>query len=338
MKISILIPCHNEEKSIEKCVISLLRQSRPADQIIVVDDASTDDSVKILEKFGGKITLLKLEKNTGNKSYVQQYGLAFITGDIFIATDADTILDKNFVARMEADFSDQLVVAACGYIKSFKDNWLTAVRELYYIIDLEINKVAQSHINFLYVIPGCASAFRTEFFRHHIRFDHDTITEDLDFSYQINKQKLRIFYDKKAIVYTQDPADISSYINQIRRWFGGGMQNLAKHFAIMNHPASALELSMIYIEGLVFAFVLFVLPFLNLVLFSYVILSYSLVYILVGLVGSIMRRRLDLLIYSPMCLFMLYVNSYVFLEQLVLELVLKKHNLVWFSPPRKKIL
>ncbi len=171
MKISILIPCHNEQGSIERCVRECLNQTRRPDQIVVVDDASTDDSVRVLKQFGGAITLIKLKKNTGNKSYVQQFGLNFIDGDAFIATDADSILDRRFVERIEKDFSDENVVAVAGYVKSIKYNWLTAVRELNYFIDQEINKTAQSNLKFLYVIPGCASAFRTDFFRQYIRFD-----------------------------------------------------------------------------------------------------------------------------------------------------------------------
>jgi glycosyltransferase involved in cell wall biosynthesis len=51
MKISILIPCHNEEKSIRACVQSCLDQTRKPDQILVVNDGSIDKSAKITQYY-----------------------------------------------------------------------------------------------------------------------------------------------------------------------------------------------------------------------------------------------------------------------------------------------
>jgi cellulose synthase/poly-beta-1,6-N-acetylglucosamine synthase-like glycosyltransferase len=333
--ISILIPCHNEEKTIERCVRSCLEQTRPADQIIVIDDGSTDNSAKILESFGSLIALIKLAKNTGNKSYVQQMGLSFVRGEIFISTDADTILESHFLQHIEKDFSDPKVVAVAGYVKSTKFNWLTAVRELDYLIGQEVHKTAQSHINFLVVIPGCAGAFRTQVFRDHILFDHDTLTEDLDFTYKINEQNYRLVFDKEAIVYTQDPADLHSYINQMRRWYGGGWQNLLKHLAIANRPASALELSLIYFEGLVFSTLMFVIPLVNILFFFYFLLLYSLIILPFGIWGAISRKRADLVFFSPMYPIITYLNAYIFLEQFASVILMRRKNFVWFSPARR---
>lgn len=337
MKISILIPCHNEEKSIRQCIDSCLAQTRPLDQIVVVDDASTDGSYGILRKYGEKITLVKMEKNTGNKSYAQQAGLAFIAGDVFISTDADSILSKDFVSRVEKGFRDPETVAVSGYVRSMRYNWLTAIRELDYLIGQEIHKTAQANINFLMVIPGCAGAFRTDFFKDFIKFNHDTITEDLDFSYQINEKRFKIRYDKKAIVYTQDPSDIGSYITQLRRWYGGGWQNLAKHFAVVNIPASALELSLTYFEGTIFSFLIFFLPLINIYFFSFFLSFYLSIALGMGLYGFATRKRLDLLLYAPGYVVIIVINSWIFLEQFVKQIILRRKTMVWLSPARRKM-
>src|ERR1700733_6571104 len=104
MKISILIPCYNEEKSIRKSAESWLNQSRPADQIVAINDCSKDRTKEILKEFGDKITVVRTPKNTGNKSSAQEYGLQFVTGDVFIATDGDTLLNPDFLKYIEEDF------------------------------------------------------------------------------------------------------------------------------------------------------------------------------------------------------------------------------------------
>jgi len=337
LTISILVPCYNEEKTIRKCVLSWLNQTRPADEVIVVNDCSTDGTLKVLKEFKDRIKIVKLKRNTGNKSFVQEKGLKHIKTDIFIATDADTMMDEGFVEKVHSAFQDPNVSAFAGYVKSLRHNWLTACREIDYIIAQNLHKAAQNNINFLLVIPGCAGAFRTEVFKKYIAFDHDTLTEDLDFTFKINKNNLKIAYDQKAVVYTQDPDHLRSYINQMRRWYSGNWQNILKHINIVKKPIRAMEVSLIYMEGLVFYFLMFLIPILNIKSFFYLVAYCATLGIGFGTYAAIKRRRLDLLLYSPAYIFVSYINAYLFLEQFVKEVILRKRNSIWFHPERRAI-
>lgn len=338
MKVSILIPCHNEEKSIYECVKSCLNQTRKPDQILVVNDGSTDRSAEILESFGNKIEVLTIPVATGNKSYAQERGLARITGDIFIATDGDTILEPKFVETAERTFLEQSdITAVCGYVKSLKYNWLTACREIEYVIGQNLFKVAQGYLDAIFVIPGCSGAFNTKTFRDVIKFDHDTLTEDLDFTYKFHELGLRIAYARGMIAFTQDPDTLGSYINQMRRWYSGGWQNLRKHFHILKKPNNVFQLSLSYIEGFVFSIAFFIAPFVNIRFFQYFITQFILFILLLGFISAILRRRFDLFYYAPMYVVLLYINIYIFLEQFWIEIIQKKSNLVWFQPKRREI-
>jgi cellulose synthase/poly-beta-1,6-N-acetylglucosamine synthase-like glycosyltransferase len=334
MKISILIPAHNEEKAIKNCLDSCLNQSRMPDEILVVNDGSTDKTAKILASFKNKIRKISIREATGNKSFAQEIGLPHITGDVFICTDADTILDKNFVEVIEKEFSNPETTAVAGYVKSLKHNWLTACRALDYAIGQNIYKLAQSYINFLFVVPGSASAYRTRLFKKHITFDHDTVTEDLDFTYKFNKKGLRIKYNREAIVYTQDPPTIESYINQMRRWFGGGWQNLMKHLRTIKGPAKALELSLMYIEGLMFSILCFLIPLINIRIMLYLIVIYFLMIQTLAIYAALREKRLDILFTALPYMLLIFINAIIFLEQFFKEVILKKKNLSWFQPDR----
>lgn len=339
MKISVLIPCYNEEKTIDACVDSILAQTRPPDEIIVVNDGSSDRSAEILKSFGRKIRLAHTPHNTGNKSYAQEYGLQFVTGDILVMTDADTLLAPDFLEVIEQDFADPDVHAVAGYIKSIRHNWITACRELDYIVGQDLHKRAQSNINALMVIPGCGGAFRVATFRKHIAFDHDTLTEDLDFTYKLHRKNFRILFNNKAVVYTQDPDTVRSYINQMRRWVGGGWQNIMKHWRIIiTRPGHALEVSLIYVEGLIFGSLFFILPLINMFYFVRFFVGYLLMALLVGLYGVFRRRRFDLLIYAPLFPFILILNSCIFFEQFIREVLLRRKNLIWFKPERRDMI
>jgi cellulose synthase/poly-beta-1,6-N-acetylglucosamine synthase-like glycosyltransferase len=334
MRISILIPAHNEEKSIRRCLKSCLRQTRRPDEIVVVNDGSTDRTAKILSDFGERIKVVSIPNATGNKSFAQEIGLSHITGDVFICTDADTILDRRFVEIIEKDFADPKTAAVSGYVKSLKHNWLTACRALDYFIGQNLYKKAQSRLNFLFVVPGSAGAFRTKIFKKYIGFDHDTLTEDLDFTYKLHWHNLNLVYNRKAIVYTQDPSDLKSYINQMRRWYAGGWQNLIKHINIIRRPIQALELSMMYIEGLVFSVLLVVLPLISIYTAAAFLFLYLLILPIFAVGAGLKDKRTDVLFFFPLYPIIAFINAWVFVEQFLKEIIFKKKNLVWIQPKR----
>ncbi len=332
--ISLLVPCYNEEKSIRKSITSWLRQTRPADEIIVIDDSSSDATSAILAEYADRIRTVRTPKNLGNKSYAQEFGLQFVNGEIFVTTDADTILQQDFIEKIAKDFDDPKIVAVGGYVKSLQYNWLTRHRAFEYAIGQNFHKLAQSHLNCMFVIPGAAGAFRTDVFRTHLSFDHDSITEDLDFTYKLHKLDYKIHYDRSAIAYTQDPATLGSYINQMRRWFGGGWQNLLKHYDILLRPAQALQLSLMYIEGLVFSLLVLLMPFINLRLTLLFTIPYLALTFAFSIFAAIKERRADLMLAPFPYMFMVYVNAYVLVEQFVKEILFRRKNLIWFKPQR----
>lgn len=346
MRISILIPAHNEELSIAACIQSCLNQSRMPDEIIVVNDGSTDRTGEILAAFkeditnvyGNLISVVTIPVATGSKSYAQEYGLKFITGDIFIATDGDTVLHHDFVKYVEEDFRDESVSAIAGYVRSMKYNWLTACRAVEYVIGQNIHKLAQHHINFLFVISGAAGAFRTRDFLRYVHFGHDTLTEDLDCTYSFHEQGLKILYDKRVVAFTQDPVNIHSYINQIRRWFGGGWQCLIKHRKLVfSEPRAAFEISLMYGENIAFSILLFLLPFLSLSYFAFFIFMYLAVWHILAVFAAWKEKRPELILVPISYLFLTYINAYIFLEQMVRVVFLRQNKLAWFHPKRVSI-
>jgi peptidoglycan-N-acetylglucosamine deacetylase len=338
MKLSILIPCYNEEKTIRACIESCLRQSRRPDEILIVDDGSTDRTSRILRTFKDKIRVVKTPRNTGNKSKAQEFGLRYITGDVFVTTDADTLLHYDFLRRIELDFMNSPAVAVAGYVKSLRHNWLTACREIDYVVAQEIHKKAQSYIDAIYVMPGCSSAFRTEFFKKYITFDHDTLTEDLDFTYKLHEKGFKIFYDPKAIVYTQDPATLKAYMRQMSRWYSGGWQNFSKHRKLLFKKSSnALEISLAYAEGLAMSLMLILLPLINLSLFEGFLLIYLVSALIISTYAATITKRYELIAYFPLYTMVSIINSLLVLKTFLTEIVFRKKSRKWFKPERRNI-
>ncbi|MEN9561208.1 MAG: hypothetical protein RIQ56_481 [Candidatus Parcubacteria bacterium] len=337
LKITILVPCYNEEKNVRAAVESWLTQTRPADEIIAIDDSSTDQTGSILSEYSGKIRVLKTEKNFGNKSYAQEFGLKHVTGDVIVTTDGDTRLDPHFLEEIEKDFQDPSISAVAGYVKSLPYNILTACRALDYVIGQNIDKRAQQYLDFMFVIPGAAGAFRVDVFRNLIGFDHDTLTEDLDFTYKLHRKEHRIAFNRNAISYTQDPADLKSYVNQTRRWYGGSWQNLVKHFHLPKKPGMALELSLMCFEGLVFSLLLLVLPLINPMFTLSMFSIYGAAILGLASYAAWLERRFDILLSAPWYILLRYVHAWIYLEQFFLEVILRRRKMTWLRALRVRV-
>ncbi len=90
MKLSVIMPCYNEENTISRILDKILNENSIGKEIIVIDDFSTDNSRKILENYDkkGKIKLVFNSKNRG-KGYSVRQGLKLASGDIILIQDAD---------------------------------------------------------------------------------------------------------------------------------------------------------------------------------------------------------------------------------------------------------
>lgn len=97
--ISVVIPMYNTEKYIGACLTSLLAQTFPNFEVIVVDDCSTDNSRVVVEsfipKFSGHLKLLHLEQNSGGLSTPANKGINFSRGKYIHVMDSDDLLTNN---------------------------------------------------------------------------------------------------------------------------------------------------------------------------------------------------------------------------------------------------
>ncbi len=99
--ISIIVPVYNGEQFIDKCIRSILKQTISEIQIIVIDDGSTDNTLKILEGLQSRSKSMKVyhQSNKGVSS-ARNIGLKIATGDWIIFVDADDYIDPDYCEEM----------------------------------------------------------------------------------------------------------------------------------------------------------------------------------------------------------------------------------------------
>lgn len=135
--ISVIIPMYNAEEFIGECLDSLLLQTFQDFEVVIVDDCSSDNSVKIVEsyreKFGERLTISKTETNSGGGGYVpRNIGLGLAGGKYVFFMDADDFILLNaletlYTAAKEYD-ADVVYIASYYWLK--KPNSVSLQRDL----------------------------------------------------------------------------------------------------------------------------------------------------------------------------------------------------------------
>lgn len=103
--LSVIIPARNEEKNLTLLLGDLMKQTTKVDQIIVIDDGSTDQTAKVAESFG--VTLLQVvDKPHGwiGKSFACQTGADYSDNDVLLFLDADVRLKPDSLQKVYATF------------------------------------------------------------------------------------------------------------------------------------------------------------------------------------------------------------------------------------------
>src|ERR687896_442793 len=112
--LTVIVPAYNEAETLGDTLRSLQRQTVSPDQILVVDDCSTDATAEVAESLG--VALLRPPENTGSKAGAQSFALDRVDTGLVMAVDADTTLAPDAIEKLFAAFADPEVVAACGFV------------------------------------------------------------------------------------------------------------------------------------------------------------------------------------------------------------------------------
>src|SRR5947209_9802261 len=118
--VSVTIVTYNSGRFIKRCLESVLAQKYPLKEIIVVDNASTDGTIDILEQFEDRCQVYYNEENVGFAA-AQNQAIQLSNGEWVLTLNPDVLLLKNFIQAMtEAGQMDPKVGTVCGKLLTIR--------------------------------------------------------------------------------------------------------------------------------------------------------------------------------------------------------------------------
>lgn len=196
--VSVVIPLYNAEPYIERCIDSVINQSYKDWEIVIVDDASTDGSLRIVEKYKTASTNIRIVKHEHNKGlmFTRHDGYKAAKGDFLLFLDADDCLPIDALIRLVVKQKNTGADIVMGnlqkiYVRGKKERRKGCLHNDQCASPTE---VLSALLNQRIIHSLCGKLYKTSLFKQSDlhTFEHLTIAEDACLLYQLVTKAERI--------------------------------------------------------------------------------------------------------------------------------------------------
>lgn len=364
--ISVLIPAHNEAKTIIRCLESVRVNTYRNLQIIVIDDASTDNTRQLVRQYIAQhptraIKLMYKRVNSGKAAALNHALRQAVDTDLVMTLDADSVLAKQSLTKAAAYFRDPTVVGVAANVRVIENlSILGLLQRFEYMIGYRSKKFF-SLTNSEFIVGGVASTYRTSTLKQVGFYDQDIITEDIALSLKIvaqgNKAK-RVIYGYDVVAMTEGVQTFSQLLRQRYRWKMGNLQSIIKYRRLLlakpdTHsraltwyrlPMAFLGEILLLLEPLAMVYVVYVciqLTSLMFIIGAYMTITLYLVWNILPDEHLSLKSKLKMCAYAPVMYFIMYIMNLVQLIAITRCLLHPKQILRkaathahWVSPDR----
>lgn len=243
--VSVLVPAHNEEKVIVRCLTSILKSDYPKLQIIVIDDASADSTRSLVRSFlkghpGAPIQLRWKNVNSGKAGALNHALRRTAKGELVMTLDADSLLAKHSISRAVSYFDDPKVVGVAANVRIIEEQTvLNFLQRFEHMIGYR-SKKAHSLTNCEFIIGGVASTYRMSVLKKVGFYDTTTLTEDIGLSMKVAAQgnrQHRLVYGVDVVAMTEGVESFKALLKQRYRWKYGNLQSVVKYRRLIANPS-----------------------------------------------------------------------------------------------------
>ena len=255
--ITIMVPAHNEEVTIEETISYLLNELNYTNyEVLVIDDCSTDNTPKILRKLqqqSKRLRVIRLAENKG-KAHAFNIGLAFAKGDLVLSNDADTLPEADALMRYVNYFispEGQNIAAVTSNVEVRNRTKLitkSTTVEFSSIVGI-IKRAEMGVFGSIFAYSGANTMYRKSALIDVGMFRQDRATEDISVAWDHQLNNWLAVFAPEIISYTLVPETLKELYHQRKRWAKGGTEvwltNLRK---VLRHPLKNLGESLMLLD------------------------------------------------------------------------------------------
>jgi len=230
MPITVLIPAHNEEALIGRCLRSVLVAADSATEVLVVAHNCTDATVAQAEAAGAKVLLLNDLGQTGKGSALVWGFTAALAGrsQAVLVIDADSVVDAGLIAAVRKRLKAGARALQCRYeVHNSHDSQRTRLMTLAFCGVNVIRPRGRARLGLSAGILGNGFALHRQVLTE-IPYDAQSVVEDLEYHIALIKAGIRVEFIDSAAVRGEMPVSTAGARTQRARWEGGRLRMMRR--------------------------------------------------------------------------------------------------------------
>lgn len=221
IKVSIIVPVYNAENTLHSCIESIISQEYDNIELLLIDDGSTDNSLKICKLYEKRYSNIKTftQKNSGVSS-ARNFGIDHCTSQWVTFIDSDDIIEKNFISEFVKTLSNNSADLYCFNANYIINNYKSKMKDFLVTNNMEYN--VEDVIKQMYFLSTSnfygenirtvwAKFYKTDIIKKNfIRFSKKLVLgEDAAFNFSyLNYSKSIYFCNKHVYNYLVSPTSI----------------------------------------------------------------------------------------------------------------------------------
>ncbi|MGH7141745.1 MAG: glycosyltransferase [Minisyncoccia bacterium] len=226
--VAVIVPAWNEEKTLAGTIESLLALDYPKNklEIIVVDDGSTDGTLRAAQRFRKNLQVKIFSKENGGKYTALNFGLKHTKSELVGCLDADSfVVPDSLLESVKVFEASPEAMAVVPAMKVWKPHRaLELMQAVEYTFGIFYKKIFDN-LAAISVLPGPFSIYRREVFAIAGPFRPAHQTEDMEMAFRMHRYRLPIANAHTAVVYTHVPQTLRKLLKQRTRWSRGFLEN-----------------------------------------------------------------------------------------------------------------
>jgi glycosyltransferase involved in cell wall biosynthesis len=319
--VSVIICAKNEAENLRQFLPLILEQDHPNFEIVLINDASNDDTLKVMETFAQKnhnikiVNVKNIETFWGSKKYALTLGIKVTSHDFLLFTDADCRpVSKYWIKEMSGRFSNtKTIVIGYGAYKKQKRSLMNKLVR-YETLFTAIQYLSYAKIGMPYMAVGRNLAYRKdEFFNTNGFMSHMNVRsgdDDLFVNQVSNPENTALCYSKDSFTESLPESSYKDWINQKRRHFSTAKYYKLKHKLVLG----LFFLTQFLFWGIGIALIAVLFQWKIVVLLF--LLRLTVLYLILGFSAKKLNET-DLLVLAPLLeLFLIFTQFFIFIINL----------------------